>query len=44
MKDKTKLLITLVLGILIIPCFSAAQEDQDRLTLERVFKENEFHI
>lgn len=44
MKIKTKLLITLVLGILIIPCFIAAQENQDVLTLERIFKENEFEL
>lgn len=44
MKIKTKLLITLVLGILIIPCFIAAQENQDVLTLERIYKENEFEL
>jgi len=44
MNVKTKLLITLVLGILIIPCFIAAQENQDVLTLERIFKNNEFKL
>ncbi|MCH8325264.1 MAG: hypothetical protein IIB83_01660, partial [Bacteroidetes bacterium] len=44
MKFKTKLLITLVLRILIIPCFITAQENQDVLTLERIFKENEFKL
>ena len=43
MKVKTKLPITLVLGILIIPCFIAAQEkSQNVLTLERIYKTNEF--
>ncbi len=44
MNVKTKLLMTLVLGILILPCFIAAQENQDVLTLERIFKENEFEL
>ena len=44
MKVKPKLLITLVLIILIMPCFIAAQENQDVLTLERIFKENEFKL
>ena len=42
MKVNTKLLLTFVLGILIIPCFIAAQENQDVLTLERIYKTNEF--
>jgi len=44
MKVKTKLLITFVLGILIMPCFIAAQENQDVLTLERIYKTNEFEL
>jgi len=44
MKVKTKLLIMLVMGFLLIPCFIAAQEYQDVLTLERIFKENEFKL
>lgn len=44
MKVKTKLLISLVFGILIIPCFMAAQENQDILTLEGIFKDNEFEL
>ena len=45
MKVKTKLLITLVLVILIIPCFIAAQEkSQNDLTLERIYKTNEFEL
>jgi dipeptidyl-peptidase-4 len=44
MKVKTKRLITFVLGFLILPCFIEAQENQDVLTLERIFKENEFKL
>ena len=44
MKVITKLLTMLVLCILIIPCFISAQENQDILTLERIFKENEFKL
>jgi len=44
MKVNTKLLVAFVLGFLIIPCFIAAQENQDVLTLERIFKENKFKL
>jgi len=44
MKVNTKLLVAFVLGILLIPYFIAAQENQDVLTLERIFKENEFKL
>lgn len=44
MKVKTKRLITFVLGFLIVLCFIEAQENQDVLTLERIFKENEFRL
>jgi len=44
MKFKSILLISFVLGISIIPCLIAAQENQDVLTLERIFKENEFKL
>ncbi len=44
MKFKSKLFITFVLGISIIPCLIAAQKNQDVLTLERIFKENEFKL
>ena len=44
MKVKTRLLITFVSGVLLIPCFIAAQENQDVLTLERIYKENEFEL
>ena len=44
MKVKTKLLITLVFGTLIIPYFTAAQKNQEVLTLERIYKENEFEL
>ena len=44
MKVNTKLLVTFVLGILLIPCFIAAQENQDVLTLERIYKSNEFEL
>jgi dipeptidyl-peptidase-4 len=45
MKVNTKLLVTFVLGILIIPCFIGAQEkSQNDLTLERIYKTNEFEL
>jgi len=44
MRVKTKLLITFVFGTLILPCFIAAQENHDVLTLERIFKDNEFKL
>jgi dipeptidyl-peptidase-4 len=44
MKVKTNLLIVLILGILIIPCFLASQENQDVLTLEMIYKTNEFDL
>lgn len=44
MKVKTKRLITFVLGFLIVLCFIEAQENQNVLTLERIFKENEFRL
>ena len=44
MPVKANLLITLVLIILIITCFIAAQENQDVLTLERIYKTNEFEL
>jgi len=43
MKFKSKLFIMFVLGISIIPCLMA-QKNQDVLTLERIFKENEFKL
>ena len=44
MKVKAKLLIMFVLAILIVPCFTAAQENRNILTLERIYKENEFEL
>jgi dipeptidyl-peptidase-4 len=44
MKFKSKLFITFVLGISIIPCLTSAQKNQDVLTLKRIFKENEFKL
>ena len=43
MKFKSKLSIVFVLCILIIPCI-VAQKNPDVLTLERIFKENEFKL
>jgi len=44
MKVKTKLPITLISVILTLSCFTTAQENQDVLTLERIYKENEFEL
>ncbi len=44
MKFKSKLIIIFVLGISTIPCLITAQKNQDVLTLERIFKENEFKL
>jgi len=44
MKVKTKLLIVLVFGVLKVPSFIAAQENMDGLTLERIYKDNEFAL
>ncbi len=43
MKFKSRLFIIFVLGISIIQCL-IAQIDQDTLTLERIFKENDFKL
>ena len=44
MTNKTKLIITIVLGILLIPCLITAQENMGALTLERIYKEKEFRL
>lgn len=44
MKIKTNLFVMLVLEIILIPFFIAAQENQDVLTLEGIFKDNEFEL
>ena len=44
MKINTKLFTMSVLGILIIPYYLVAPENQDVLTLERIFKDNEFKL
>ena len=44
MKIKSKLFITFVLVVSIIPCLIAAQKTQDVLTLERIFKKNDFKL
>ncbi len=44
MKFKSKLFIMFVLGISIIPCLLEAQKNQDVLTLERIFKNNDFEL
>ncbi len=44
MKIKTRLFIALVMSVLIIPFFTAAQENKNVLTLESIFKDNEFEL
>jgi dipeptidyl-peptidase-4 len=44
MKVKIYSFIIAVLGIVIIPCFIIAQEIQNVLTLERIFKEDDFKL
>ncbi len=44
MKFKSKLFISFVLGISIIPCLIQAQKNQNVLTLERIFKKNDFKL
>ena len=41
---KTKLLIAFVLGFLLLPCFIVGQVDQEDLTLERIYKKNDFRL
>ena len=44
MKINIKLLIAIVLGVLLTPCFITGQENPDVLTLERIYKEKEFRL
>lgn len=44
MKVKTNLLIIIVLGISLIPCLILAQENQELLTLERIYKDSVFSL
>ena len=42
MKVNSKSLVLFLLGIILIPCFISAQENLDVLTLERIYKDNDF--
>ncbi|MBT8381752.1 MAG: S9 family peptidase [Ignavibacteriaceae bacterium] len=44
MTFQIKLFIALVLGILILPYYTAAQENNNVLTLERIYKDNDFEL